>query len=66
LEFSDPQTSAFASEDNGRKKRKLLIELFTKGFPEDENKRFIRKNWDGISTEPIKILNEDELGKMNI
>ena len=66
LEFSEPQTSAFASEDNGRKKRKLLNELVTKGFPEDENKRFIRKNWDGISTEPIKILNKDELGKMNL
>tara|TARA_B100002003_G_scaffold43192_1_gene38526 strand:+ start:1037 stop:1834 length:798 start_codon:yes stop_codon:yes gene_type:complete len=66
LEFSEPQTSAFASEDNGSKKRKLLNELVTKGFPEDENKRFIRKNWDGISTEPIKILNKDELGKMNL
>ena len=64
LEFSEPQTSAFASEDNGRKKRKLLNELFTKGFP--FKPKFVGDESEGISTEPIKILNEDELGKMNI
>ena len=62
--FSEPQTAAFASEANGRKKRKLLNELITKGFPFKPT--FVGYENEGISTEPIKILNEDELGKMNI
>ena len=62
--FSKPQTTAFASEDNGRKKRKLLNELITKGFPFKPS--FVGHEIERVSTEPIKILNEDELEKMNI
>ena len=64
MKFSEPQTSAFASEANGRKKRKLLNELFTKGFPFKPT--FVGAENEGVSTEPIKILNSDELGKMNL
>ena len=56
--------TGFGSEDEGRKKQKILKELTTKGFPFKPS--FVGHEDEGISTEPIKILNEDELGKMNI
>ena len=52
--------TGFGSEDEGRKKQKILKELTTKGFSTEGSED------EGISTEPIKILNEDELGEMNL